>query len=212
MTWGVAWGVGMGRWEPAVGPLACYRTQDHYCIAHYGAGAAAEAVAWTAVDAESAIERFAAWHGLAVAYTPGARPPESDPRLLPAWARVGQPIATQEAAPGAMHLEIALGWPMRALSMRVGMGDAHEGGLVRRVNSARFWALPATIIPGGFAVNTLLAASIVLLGVEGFSFVRRRVRSARGRCAACGYDRVGLGVGEACPECGSSPAPLGRGG
>jgi hypothetical protein len=51
-----------------------------------------------------------------------------------------------------------------------------------------FW-LPSV----GFA-----AASLVIWRVER----RRRLRQRHSLCMACGYDRLGLAVGNACPECG----------
>ena len=67
-------------------------------------------------------------------------------------------------------------------------------------------ALPTHILPLGFTLNTLLAAGVLLSLVESFAFARRRVRRAKGRCVACGYDRGGLAGGEAtaCPECGAA--------
>jgi hypothetical protein len=62
--------------------------------------------------------------------------------------------------------------------------------------------LPTRVIPLGFTLNTLLAAGVLLGVVEGFAFARRRVRRAKGRCVACGYDRGGLAKDAACPECG----------
>jgi hypothetical protein len=69
---------------------------------------------------------------------------------------------------------------------------------------ARTFAYPLGIIPLGFAANTLLAAGVLLGVVEGCAFARRRVRSARGRCPSCGYDRRGLAADAACPECGKA--------
>jgi hypothetical protein len=60
------------------------------------------------------------------------------------------------------------------------------------------------ILPLGFTLNTLLAAGVLLGVVEGFAFARRRVRRAKGRCAACGYDRGGIAGDAACPECGKA--------
>ena len=62
--------------------------------------------------------------------------------------------------------------------------------------------LPTRILPLGFALNTLFYAAVVLGMVECVAFARRRVRRGRGRCPSCGYDRAGLAVGAACPECG----------
>jgi hypothetical protein len=64
-------------------------------------------------------------------------------------------------------------------------------------------SLPLRILPLGFALNTLLAAGVLLTLVEGFAFARRRVRRAKGRCPSCGYDRGGLAKDAACPECGA---------
>jgi hypothetical protein len=62
--------------------------------------------------------------------------------------------------------------------------------------------LPLCVMRTGFALNTLLAAGVLLGVVEGFALARRRVRRAKGRCVACGYDRGGLTGDAACPECG----------
>ncbi len=37
--------------------------------------------------------------------------------------------------------------------------------------------------------------------------INRRLRTQSGRCERCNYDRSGLAVGTACPECGRVPAP-----
>jgi hypothetical protein len=66
--------------------------------------------------------------------------------------------------------------------------------------------LPTQVLPLGFALNTLLAAGVLLGVVEGFAFARRRARVRNGRCPSCGYGRGGLaGDAAACPECGAQP-------
>jgi len=62
--------------------------------------------------------------------------------------------------------------------------------------------LPMRILPLGFALNTLLAAGVILTLTEGAGAWRRRARRTRGRCPWCGYDRAGVVVAAACPECG----------
>jgi len=80
-----------------------------------------------------------------------------------------------------------------------GMREVLEVPVKSSVNDG---LLPAGIIPLGFALNTLLAVGVLLGATEGIAFARRRVRRAKGRCAACGYDRGGLANDAACPECG----------
>jgi hypothetical protein len=62
--------------------------------------------------------------------------------------------------------------------------------------------LPTRVHPTGFTLNTLLAASVLLGATETIGLARRRLRSRKGLCPACGYDRRGLQVEAACPECG----------
>ncbi len=64
--------------------------------------------------------------------------------------------------------------------------------------------LPLRVIPLGFALDTALAAGVLLGVVEGLASARRRVRRARGRCPSCNYDRRGLAADAACPECGGA--------
>jgi len=62
--------------------------------------------------------------------------------------------------------------------------------------------LPMVILPLGFALNTLLAAGVLLGVVESFAFARGRRRRRKGRCFTCGYDRSGIASDAPCPECG----------
>jgi hypothetical protein len=63
--------------------------------------------------------------------------------------------------------------------------------------------IPARVLPLGFALNTLLAAGVLLGVTETIGLARRRLRSRKGLCPPCGYDRRGLHVEAACPECGT---------
>jgi hypothetical protein len=63
--------------------------------------------------------------------------------------------------------------------------------------------LPTRPIPLGFAVDTVLNASLVWgLGAVWIR-LRRRASVGRGRCPTCGYDLAGIGC-PVCPECGAS--------
>jgi len=98
------------------------------------------------------------------------------------------------------------GWPMSALmGHNLLPSKAHlvRAGIARLSIGDRCVQLPYRVLPLGFTLNTLLAAGVLLGVAEGFAFARRRVRRAKGRCVACGYDRGGLaGDAAACPECG----------
>lgn len=73
-------------------------------------------------------------------------------------------------------------------------------------SSARPWLsgrsarrLPVRAHGWQFAANTGCYAGVLALGWVGFGGVRHGWRTARGRCARCGYTVAGL---EICPECG----------
>ncbi len=53
----------------------------------------------------------------------------------------------------------------------------------------------------------LLAAIVGVAAMPGWKRSRRR---RLGQCARCGYDRRGLAVGAACPECGEATGILGE--
>jgi hypothetical protein len=101
------------------------------------------------------------------------------------------------------------GWPFHSMH---GARGSPLYDLIRRstllrppswlLPNERCLGLPVTVLPRGFAINTLIAAGVVLGLVEGFAFARGRVRRAKGRCPSCGYDRKGLAMDAACPECG----------
>jgi len=100
------------------------------------------------------------------------------------------------------------GWPARAVSYYTSsdsMGYAFDDAIVgsgewiRRPDDV---VLGVGILPLGFTLNTLLAAGVILTLTEGAGAWRRRARRRKGRCPWCGYDRAGVAVGAACPECG----------
>ena len=63
-------------------------------------------------------------------------------------------------------------------------------------------ALPLGVIPFGFAINTILYASLLWLLIHGPFVFRRFIRHKRGLCLKCAYDLRGA-EHEACPECGT---------
>lgn len=65
------------------------------------------------------------------------------------------------------------------------------------------FALPLLPLWPGFLINTLFYALLLFIAWRVPFALRRAVRRRRGRCGACGYDRAGLDVAAACPECGA---------
>jgi hypothetical protein len=65
--------------------------------------------------------------------------------------------------------------------------------------------LPTRVLPAGFAIDAVVFASFVMLAILVPGSIRRRMRTIRCRCIACGYDRRGLAADARCPECGKPP-------
>lgn len=61
--------------------------------------------------------------------------------------------------------------------------------------------MPLRIILPGFAINTMFYAAILWLVFAAPGFVRRRIRTRRGQCLACGYPN---GSSDVCTECGKA--------
>ncbi len=144
--------------------------------------------------------------------------------LVPRWADEELLGWTREkpitALPtGAARAILATGWPWVTMwssyDQQPGGGywwfksrngikvaDAPANPNFRSVLSPRELALPLRIVPGGFALCTLVWAVVWWVVLFGWRAVIRFVRVRRGRCPACAYDRGGLDPGTPCPECG----------
>ncbi len=100
------------------------------------------------------------------------------------------------------------GWPLRSVccaeipnsgELR---GGFRVGTLTNSIPGSPPRPLPYWPVWPGFAVDTLLYAGVLMLGVCGWRWARRRLPP--GHCRGCGYDLSGLGDGVVCPECGGA--------
>ncbi len=134
------------------------------------------------------------------------------------WGRLQSAIERIERTPdqpGPDTIEVAAGWPMRAMwgywtSTYARTPLTHMsfvGGLVLRQPSPStgdpLMVLPFIPIPWGFAANSALYGTFWAAVLIGFGAVRRTLRRRRNLCEACAYDRRGLAPGMPCPECGT---------
>jgi hypothetical protein len=92
------------------------------------------------------------------------------------------------------------GFPLRTMS--TDLNDEGERVEVELLGVA----LPARPVWPNLAVCSVVYALGLWAGL-GWRGARARWRAWVGRCAACGYDRAGIGVGAACPECGGAGTP-----
>jgi hypothetical protein len=108
--------------------------------------------------------------------------------------------------------EHATGWPLLAASYEICMenntwtyqlrdGIPVQGTAGRQVTEIR--GLPYRPLWPGFALNTLFYAAIAWGLWQVPLAIRRRRRRRLNRCMKCGYDRAGLALDAACPECGT---------
>jgi hypothetical protein len=115
--------------------------------------------------------------------------------------------------------DFAVGWPAYGMhARRFIMGDnSRMKATGIPLPSGRWWVWPYTIGPcapslplaplwPGFALDTVFYAAIAWGLYQLPLAIRRRRRRHSDSCVKCGYDRRGLAVGAACPECGRPPA------
>ena len=145
------------------------------------------------------------------------------PETLPRWCTLDDLLndSTQFAGPDSafsekIFVEQAAGWPLATtrcfwkLSRRLAspLATRHAWELPDRNSPwttpghfTRVRAIPTELLPIGAAANTAFWALVAGLFFRGLRLVVASFRSARGRCAQCGYVLV-AGVSGQCPECG----------
>lgn len=160
-----------------------------------------------------------------------ARPSTSGPVIrgipmgatVPSWSRMNKPPPPNRKDQVTWRLlEVARGWPMRALfatyiNQPRRIGDSHlnivEGIAVYRIPQPRstgreYIALPTRPIWPGLMVNSSLYATLLWLLSGGTRRARKGWRIRHGRCPRYSYDLRGVNH-ERCPECGTpAAAPL----
>jgi hypothetical protein len=132
-------------------------------------------------------------------------------------------VTGQEDAPRVM-LRVttrSFGWPFRALEYNLKLYWVHvpetyyRGTRETEVHDALVVRLPRSGSPvnvpvgvrGWSAVLDIASYTAALyVGMAAFLIARSVRRRRNGRCRACGYDRGGLVIDTACPECGTAPA------
>ena len=133
---------------------------------------------------------------------------------LPSWSRIS------ETPTDAIHLETtnlvedARGWPVLSMmcsfersewedtpdvEVRTRLGIPLENGPAFVLAGDEHRALPLRPIWPGFAINTILYASILWVMFFTPGKVRRTIRRKRGLCRGCAYP---VGASPVCTECG----------
>lgn len=166
---------------------------------------------WPAPTAMTALRGFGVQRTTWQSF-PSMRAPSTRQRI------VGGPRMNGQAATVTIHLA---GWPMRSLrAVEMTEGFANDArptgvqpstwreGIV--IAGMPAWTkihgrqrIPIDPLWTGAAVNTgvyALAWGAAWFGLFGWRRVRRRRRTSRGLCPACGYDARGA---DTCPECGA---------
>jgi hypothetical protein len=181
-------------------------------------------VAWTLTIRTAKVGRYFDIHGERWIY-PAAR---SWPQNSIAWMTAGAPGVTVVQARSNLighsiflQREVRTGFPCRALCSREDdVLDAETFGETRTLRAGvdlpdnlevsnpieptLRGALPVVPILRGFALDTAFYAAIAFTLWSAPGAIRRRLRRARGRCPACGYDLKGS-MSAVCPECGLTP-------
>lgn len=135
--------------------------------------------------------------------------------VLPYWAARARTTATLGPLETQRDTIIAHGWPFRALrisfeesrqenSFKTGIAVSPPTWLRGGPNPLGLYGervLPLDPIWFGFAANTMLYASVIVVMTSGARRLRLVYRRRRGRCLACGYP---MGETDRCSECGAS--------
>lgn len=107
----------------------------------------------------------------------------------------------------ATYQGLSAGWPLRSFCGCDYITPGLESQAPMALRDVPAWIktgghkVPVSPLWAGLAVNTLVFAAPVLMGVWGWGWVRRRRRRRFGLCLGCGYPVKGL---ERCPECGAA--------
>ncbi len=139
--------------------------------------------------------------------------PMSAEEALPYWVPRAPP--TLEPHEALRITVIAHGWPFRALRLSYEVQRRANGFQTGIAVYPPDWlrgkrAFPQSLIGQylpldpiwfGFAANTMLYASVIVVITSAGRKLRRVHRRRRGRCLACGYP---IGETDRCSECGSS--------
>lgn len=179
--------------------------------------------AWTDGSGEGfKLARSSRWLGdWYQVYRPGSSDsvlPLGEKRLLPSWVATPARPPDGETAESVTSVDTAAhGWPWRCLAseswtvkvMQVhptsaggGYCEVLKGNLVLGQTSRGRTIMPLRPIWPGLLADTVAWGAAWFVVLAAVSGARSLMRRRRGRCAACGYDRRGLGAGVACPECG----------
>jgi hypothetical protein len=194
VTWGLAWGCAL--WSP-IGPE--HEVQD------YGGHEATERADALGLNA-SAYPRgvyldITTWTGFGLHYSTANM-------MAKGTSQIRHGVWPPKTC---WQTETQAGWPWPAFkAVEVDDGTyTIEGGFKpprflrsREGPIASFRLIPTRIEPTGFVLDMLVAAPVMLLLVEGMSFVRRVRRKRRGECPSCGYVRNAIDPHARCPECG----------
>jgi hypothetical protein len=193
VTWGVAWGCALWR---NVGARRTFQSQLGAQWVRVDLSTSFLEERWEVTAANSAdpswvVESVPSWV---------RRPTELD--LFTVSTAYGVPFRSlfETAAARDVPGKVTSG-PLTGTGPRVFQMDWMIDGINLESGPPRE-TLPVRILTIAFTLNALLTAGVAFIAMEGTALARRRMRHRKGRCTACGYDRGGLTVDVACPECG----------
>ena len=109
------------------------------------------------------------------------------------------PIVTNQQ--GGVLGQLGVGIPARALPGWMTSGIPHTLGEYR----IGVRVIPLMPVPAGFAINSVVFASVVWGVLALRCALTNRALRRKGRCVRCRHDRATLSPHDACPECGHTP-------